>query len=70
MTTSPRRTTLSLPVTRSFEFTRLEDQLVARAYQVLIPIVSRSIEGPRPPRSDPKLSMTTFRGLRSQAEGA
>jgi hypothetical protein len=70
MITSPRRTPLSLPVTRSFEFTRFEGQLIARAYQVLIPIVSRPLERPRSPRSDIKLSTTTFRGLQSQAEGA
>ena len=41
MITSPRRPTFSPPVTRHFEFTRLQDQLIARAYQVLIPVVSR-----------------------------
>jgi hypothetical protein len=70
MITSPRRTTPSPPVTRHFEFTRLEDQLIARAYQVLIPIVSRPVERPRSPRNDSELSMATPQGLRSQAEGA
>jgi hypothetical protein len=36
MTISPRRPTLSPPVTRHFEFTRLRDQLIALAYQALI----------------------------------
>jgi hypothetical protein len=70
MITSPRRPTLSPPVTRHFEFTRLEDQLIARAYQVLIPVVSRPLERPRSPRSDSEPSTMTFRHLRSQARGA
>ena len=41
MITSPRRPTLSPPVTRHFEFTRLQDQSIALAYQALIPVVSR-----------------------------
>jgi hypothetical protein len=35
-----RRSTLSPPVTRHFEFTRLQDQLIALAYQSLIPVIS------------------------------
>jgi hypothetical protein len=35
-----RRSTLSQPVTRHFEFTRLQDQLIALAYHALIPVVS------------------------------
>ncbi len=48
MITSPRRPTFSPPVTRHFEFTRLQDQLIARAYQALIPVVSRPLDRPRP----------------------
>ena len=70
MITSPRRTTLSPPVTRHFEFSRLQDQLIARAYQVLIPVVSRPLERPRSPRSDSRLSTTFFRSHRSQVGGA
>jgi hypothetical protein len=70
MITSPRRSTLSPPVTRHFEFTRIQDQLIARAYQVLIPVVSRPLEWPRPPRCDSEPSATNFRDHRSQAGGA
>ena len=70
MTTSPRRTTLSPPVSRHFEFSRLQDQLIARAYQVLIPVVSCPLEQPRPPHSDSRPSLTFFRSHRSQAGGA
>ncbi len=70
MTTSPRRTPLSPPVTRHFEFSRLQDQLIARAYQVLIPIVSSPLERSRSPRSDNEPSTMIFRDPRSQAGGA
>jgi hypothetical protein len=70
MITSPRRPTLSPPVTRHFEFTRLQFQLIARAYRILIPVVSRPLKQPRSPRSDSAPSTTTFRDLRSQAGGA
>ena len=70
MITSPRRSTPSPPVTRHFEFTRLQDRLIAHAYEVLIPAVSRPLERPRSPRSDSEPSTTSSRGLRPQAEGA
>ena len=38
MITSARRSALSPPVIRHFEFTRLQNQLIALAYQALIPI--------------------------------
>ena len=40
MIASSRKSTLSPPVTRHFEFTRLQGQLTALAYQALIPIIS------------------------------
>ena len=70
MTMSPRRTTLSPPVTRHFEYSRLQDQLIARAYQALIPVVSRPLERPRSPHSDRRQSLTFFRSHRSQSGGA
>ncbi len=66
MITSPRRFTLSLSVTRHFEFTRLQDQLMARAYQVLIPVVSRPLVRPRPSCNPP----TTIEGFQSKTRGA
>lgn len=69
MITSPKRSTLRPPVTRHFEFTRLQDQLIARAYQTLIPVVSCPLERPRPRRRDNEPATTTFRGPRSKAGG-
>ena len=68
MTISPRRPTLSPPVTRHFEFTRLQDQLIALAYQALIPVVSRHLERPRPGRGNHR--PTTIQGLQSKTGGA
>ena len=47
MNTSERRRTLIPRVARHFEFTRLQNQLIAIAYQALIPVVSRPLERPR-----------------------
>ena len=68
MITSSRRSTLSPPVTRHFEFTRLQNQLLALAYQALIPVVSRPLERPRPRPS--RNQPTRIQGLQSKAGGA
>ena len=70
MIRSSRRSTLRPPVTRHFQFTRLQDQLIAHAYETLIPVVSRPLERPRSPRCDSEPFATTFRGPRPQTEGA
>ena len=41
MNMSQRRRTLIPRIARHFEFTRLQDQLIAIAYHALIPVVSR-----------------------------
>ena len=48
MNMSQRRRTLIPRIARHFEFTRLQDQLIAIAYHTLIPIVSRPLERSRP----------------------
>ena len=68
MITSPRKRSFSLPVSRHFEFSRLQAQLIAHAYQVLIPVVSRPLQQPRSRRGENE-PVTTTRGLRSQAGG-
>ena len=42
MIASSRKSTLSPPVTRHFDFSRLQDQLITCAYEALIPVVSTS----------------------------
>ena len=68
MITSARRSALSPPVIRHFEFTRLQDQLIVFAYQALIPVVSCHLEQPRPGRGNHR--PTTIQGLQSQTGGA
>ena len=63
-----RKSTLNPPVTRRFEFTRLQNQLIALAYQALIPVVSRHLEQPRPGRGNHR--PTTIQGLQSKTGGA
>jgi len=63
-----RKSTLNPPVTRRFEFTRLQNQLIALAYQALIPVVSRHLERPRPQPS--RNQPTTIQGLQSKTGGA
>ena len=47
MIPSSRRSALSPPVVRRFEFTRLQNQLIALAYQALIPVISQTLQRPR-----------------------
>ena len=70
MITSPRRSRFSPPITRHFESSRLQNQLIALAYQALIPVGSRSLDRPPSRRSDNQPATTTFRGVRSKARGA
>ena len=68
MIASSRNSTLSPSVTRHFEFTRLQGQLTALAYQILIPVISRpaKTEGARPGRNQPNRAQR----FRSKAGGA
>jgi len=70
MITSARRSALSPPVVRHFEFTRFRNPSIALADQALIPIVSRHWDRPRSRPSTIELAQTTIPSLRSQAEGA
>jgi hypothetical protein len=70
MIPSPRRPALAPRVTRHFEFTRLQGQFLALAYQSLVPVVSRHPERPRLRGADNVEGMTTSQGLRSKAGGA
>jgi hypothetical protein len=42
-----RSSTPGPSVTRDFEFTRLQNQLIALAYQALIPVISQPLQRPR-----------------------
>jgi hypothetical protein len=66
----PRRTAPRPLITRHFEFKRLHEQLIERAYLALIPVVARPSGPPlaRPGTHEPAATM--IRGRRSQAGGA
>jgi hypothetical protein len=70
MITSPRRSVFRLPVTRHFEFTRHRDQSIALAYQTLIPVLSRRVEGPHSRHGDKEPAVTTNQRFRTRAGGA
>ena len=70
MIATSRKSILNPPVTRRFEFTRLQNQSVALAYQALIPVVSRHLERPRSRSHDNEPATTTIQGRRSKARGA
>ena len=68
MTASSRRSRLSPPVVRVFEFNRFHNQLIALAYEVVIPVISRA-----PARSHPRSGRnqpTTIQDFQSKAGGA
>ncbi len=70
MITAPRRRSLSPRVTRHFEFTRLQDQLIALAYHTLIPVVSRPLGRLRSRCGQNDPAAATIQSLRTKAGGA
>ena len=70
MIATSRKSILKPPVTRRFEFTRLEKHSIALAYQALIPVVSHHLKRPGSRSNDNELVTTTVPGLRSKARGA
>ena len=70
MITRKTRTKIGLPVTRHFESTRLQDQLIASAYHSLIPVVARPLQRPRSRCGEDKPSAVTITNPQTQARGA
>ena len=70
MITHLRRATLSRLVTRHFEFSRLQDQLIAIAYHSLIPVVSRPLERPRSRCGQNEPAAAMIQSRRTKAGGA
>ena len=70
MIATSRRSILNPPVTRRFEFTRLEKQSIALAYQALIPVVSHHLKRPGSRSNDNELATTAIPEFRSKARGA
>jgi hypothetical protein len=60
MMTSSRGLALSVAVTRHFEFSRLQEQSIACAYEALIPVVTWRPQRSRPQRADlPRATIRT-----------
>ena len=70
MITHQLRTTIGLAVTRHFEFTRLQDQLIASAYHSLIPVAARPLERTRSRAGENEPGAATAQDLRTKARGA
>ena len=64
------RTKIGLPITRHFESTRLQDQLIASAYHSLIPVIARPLQRPRPRCGEDKPDAATAPDPRTKARGA
>jgi hypothetical protein len=47
MIATSRKSRFVPTISRHFEFTRLQNQLIALAYQALIPIISQPLQQPR-----------------------
>jgi hypothetical protein len=70
MITGPRRRSFSPRVTRHFEFTRLQDQLIALAYHTLMPVVSRPLGRPRSRCGQSESATARMPSHRTNAGGA
>jgi hypothetical protein len=70
MITSPGRRSHSPRVTRHFEFTRLQEQLIAIAYHALIPVVARPLGRPSSRCDQNQSASVTTHDLRTKAGGA
>ena len=46
MIATSRRSASKLAISRQYEFSRLQDQTLASAYEALIPVISRRLERP------------------------
>ena len=70
MITPPGRRPLSPRVTRRFEFTRIQDQLIVIAYHILIPVVARPLERPGSRCGESHPAAATTHDHRTTAGGA
>jgi hypothetical protein len=68
MIATSRKSAYSPIISRRFELSRLQDQLIALAYQALIPVISYPLERPR--RRLGHNQSTAVQGVQSKARGA
>jgi hypothetical protein len=70
MITSPRRRSPSFPVTRHFDFNRLQNQSIVCAYEALIPVVSGHPKWPQDRAGDLQETTPRTGSLHTSATGA
>jgi hypothetical protein len=70
MIATSRKSILNPPVIRRFEFTRLQQQSIALAFQALIPVISHHLEQPGSRCNDNEPVTTTIPVLRSKGQGS
>ena len=70
MITNQMRTKIGLSITRHYEFTRLQEQLIASAYHSLIPVIARPLERPRSRCGENNPAAATTPNPRTKARGA
>jgi hypothetical protein len=57
-------------ITRHFESTRIQNQLIASAYHILIPVVTRPLGRSRPRGGENEQTAASNQDLRTKARGA
>ena len=70
MIATSRKSTFPSLICRQFEFSRLQDQRLASAYEALIPAASGRIERTEPRRSNARISERGTETTRPSAVGA
>jgi hypothetical protein len=70
MITTSGKSTFPSHISRQFEFSRLQDQRIACAYEALIPVVSGRRERAEPRCSNAGVSESGVEATRSSAIGA
>jgi hypothetical protein len=70
MIATSRKSSSTLTVSRQYEFSRLQDQTLACAYEALIPVVSRHLESFPPRQHDDQITGTKTNPHQRSAIGA
>jgi len=70
MIATSRRSASTPAISRQYEFSRLEDQRLASAYEALVPVASRRLAGLHPERPESQTARTRERFPQPSAMGA
>jgi hypothetical protein len=70
MIATSSKSSSTLTISRQYEFSRLQDQTLACAYEALIPVVSRHLESFPPRQHDDQITGTKTNSHQRSAIGA